>query len=93
MKKALLKKELKKLYIETVSRTVNMIIDAEPESEEDSVYIISTLKDIALQKSANREICDAIIMEHPDLKELFSKEELIMTIRTQIQEIFDKNNI
>lgn len=93
MKKALLKKELKKLYVDTVTRTVSMIIDAEPESEEDSVYIINALKDITLQKSANSEIYDALVMEHPELKELMPKEDFIMIVKTKIQENFNNYNI
>lgn len=93
MKKALLKKELKKLYVETVTRTVSMIFDAEPVSEEDGVYIVNALKDIALQKSANSEIYDALVQEHPDLKEFMSKEDFIMLVKTKIQETFDNYSI
>lgn len=93
MKKALIKKELKELYIETVTRTVSMIFDAEAKSEEDGVYIINALKDIALQKSANGEIYDALVQEHPDLKEFISKEDFIMTVKTKIQESFNNYNI
>ena len=93
MKKALLKKELRKLYVETVSRTVNMVIDAEPVSEEDGVYIVNALKEIALQKSVNGEIYDILVQEHPDLKESISKEDFIMLVKTKIQETFDNYSI
>lgn len=85
MKKALLKKELKKLYIETITRAVNLIYDAEPVSEKDGVYIVNALKEIALQKSLNSEIYDILVQDHPEFKELISKEDFITIVKTKIQ--------
>ena len=93
MKKALFKKEFKKFYVEAIPRIANIVIDAEPENDEDCESIINAIGDIILQKSVNGDIYDAIAMEHPDLKELISKEDFIMTARTKIQEALDKTSI
>lgn len=93
MKKALLKKELKVYYIDAISKFMNLLIDAEPECEEDGLYIIETMKKIAIQKSALGEIYDNVVKEHPDIEESFTRNEFVEWMRDMIQEgLFDDLN-
>ena len=90
MKKAYLKKEMKKLYVETVAKAAAIVIAAEPEKDEDADYITEALKDIACQKSTNNDLYDALCKEIPSLEEMISKEDFTSLMQLKIKETLDK---
>jgi len=89
MKKAYFKKEFKKLYVEMVTKAAVMVINAEPETEEDGLYILNTVKDIAAQKSTNNDLYDALIKELPDWSEYLSKEDFTTLMQARLKDVFD----
>ena len=89
MKKAHFKKEFKKLYVEMVTKAAVMVIESEPETEEDGFYILNTVKDIAAQKSTNNDLYDALTKELPDFSENISKEDFTSLMQAKLKEMFD----
>ena len=89
MKKAYFKKEFKKLYVEMVTKAAVMVINAEPETEEDGLYILNSAKDIAAQKSTNNDLYDALSKELPDFSEKISKEDFTSLMQAKLKEMFD----
>lgn len=89
MKKTYLKKEIKKIYIETVAKIVQITVEAGVENEEDALYIIEAFKAVATQKTTCNELYDALVELVPEYKDAVPKEVFAELVQIKAKDTFE----